>query len=170
VRSGPRKGERVLAEEEDRGHALINSLDDAQRKVAIFADKGLSEIVTTNKKRIDPLNPEGIPAAQLNPGQRKQLIGLVKVYLNRYHPDLAAEEMDQITRAGIDRITFAWAGGLDRATASYYRVQGPTFLIEFDNSQNNANHIHSTFRDFKGDFGHDLLAEHYAQEHGKKAE
>jgi hypothetical protein len=170
VRSGPRKGERVLAEEEDLGLALINSLDAAQKKTAIFAEKGLTEIVTTNKKRVDPLSPVGIAATQLTPSQRDQLVALVRAYANRYHPMLAEEKMAEITQAGVDKITFAWAGAVKRGEATYYRIQGPTFLIEFDNAQNNANHIHSTFRDFKGDFGHDLLAEHYAKEHTKKSE
>ena len=168
VRSGPRKGERVLAAEEDLGLALINSLDESQRKVAIFAQKALTEIVTTNKKRVDPLSPTGIAAAQLKPAQREQLLGLVKVYLARARPELADETFAKITAAGLDKISFAWAGGLDRSKQTYYRIQGPTFLIEFDNSQGNGNHVHTTFREFKGDFGHDLLADHYAKAHAKK--
>lgn len=167
VRVGPRKGERVLAEEEDLGHALINSLDAAQQKVAIFAEEGLKEIVTTNKKRVELLTPVGISAAQLNAAQKEKLMAVVMSFVNRSHPLLAEETRQEITQAGIDKITFAWAGALKRGTATYYRVQGPTFLIEFDNSQNNANHIHSTYRELKGDFGHDLLAEHYAKEHQK---
>lgn len=168
VRQGPRKGERVLGEEEDLGLALINSLDDAQRKTAIFATDALKEIVTTNKKRVDPLSPEGIPASKLTGPQREKLVALVKVYLNRARPELAEEVFAQISAAGVDKITFAWAGGLDRSKQTYYRIQGPTFLIEFDNSQGNGNHIHSTIRDFKGDFGHDLLREHYAKAHAAK--
>ncbi|MBL9199160.1 MAG: DUF3500 domain-containing protein [Opitutaceae bacterium] len=168
VRSGPRKGERVLAAEEDLGLALVNSLDPAQRKIAIFADKALTEIVTTNKKRVDPLAPAGIAAAQLKPGQRDQLTALLKVYLARARPELADEAFAKISAAGLEKITFAWAGGLDRTKQTYYRIQGPTFLIEFDNSQGNGNHVHTTFREFKGDFGHDLLAEHYAKAHAKK--
>jgi hypothetical protein len=168
VRSGPRKGERVLGEEEDLGLALINSLDESQRKTAIFADKALTEIVTKNAKRVDPLSPVGIAAAQLKPAQREKLVSLVKVYLARSRPELADEMFAKITAAGIDKITFAWAGGLDRSKQTYYRIQGPTFLIEFDNSQGNGNHIHSTVRDFKSDFGHDLLGEHLATEHAKK--
>lgn len=171
VRSGPRKGERVLGEEEDLGFALVNALDDAQRKTAIIADKGLNEIVTTNKKRVDPLSPAGIAATQLNAAQKEKLLAVVKAFVNRYHPLLAEEKLAEITAAGLDKLTFAWAGPLHRgAGATYYRVQGPTFVLELDNAQNNANHIHSTFRDFKGDFGHDLLAEHYAKEHSKKSE
>ncbi len=170
VKSGPRKGERVLAQEEDLGLALINSLDESQRKTAIFAGKAPTEIVTKNEKRVKPLSPEGISAAQLTPAQREKLIALIKVYANRARPELAAEMDARIREAGPDKITFAWAGGLKRGEQTYYRIQGPTFLIEFDNSQGNGNHIHSTVREFKGDFGHDLLAEHYAKEHGRKTE
>jgi hypothetical protein len=170
VKDGPRKGERVLAEEEDLGLALINSFDAAQKKEAIFAEKALTEIVTKNSKRAELLSPAGIAAARLNPAQREKLNGLVKVYLNRARPELAEEEFARISAAGLDKVTFAWAGGLDRSKQTYYRIQGPTFLIEFDNSQGNGNHIHSTFRDFKGDFGNDLLAEHYAKFHNGKSE
>jgi len=168
VRAGPRKGERVMAEEEDLGLAFVNSLDAGQRKTAIFANEALKEIVTTNKKRVDPLAPAGIAVTQLTPAQREKLLQLVRLYLGRWRPELADENFAKITAAGIDKITFAWAGGLDRSKQTYYRIQGPTFLIEFDNFQGNGNHIHTTVREFKGDFGHDLLAAHYAKEHRKK--
>ncbi len=168
VRAGPRKGERVLAEEEDLGLAFVNSLDDAQKKIAIFAPVALKEIVTTNEKRVGPLAPAGIAVAQLKPAQRTQLLALVKAYLDRWRPDLAAETFAKFDAAGLDKISFAWAGGLDRTKQTYYRIQGPTFLIEFDNFQGNGNHVHTVVRDLKGDFGHDLLAAHYAKEHAKK--
>jgi hypothetical protein len=168
VRQGPRKGERVLGEEEDLGLALINSFDAAQRKTAIFSADPLKEIVTTNKKRVEPLSPVGIAAGRLTAAQRERLIGLVKLYLNRWRPELADETFAKITAAGVEKITFGWAGGLDRSKQTYYRIQGPTFLIEFDNFQGNGNHIHTTVRDFKGDFGHDLLREHYAKAHSQK--
>jgi hypothetical protein len=167
VLAGPRKGERVLGEEEDRGLALINSLDATQRQRAIFAAEGLKEIVTTNQKRVQPLSPVGISATQLTAAQRAQLVELVRVYATRWRPELAEEIMAKVTR-DLDRVTFAWAGALARGKAAYYRIQTPDFLIEFDNAQNNANHIHSVFRDFKGDFGHDPLAEHYAKDHAKR--
>ena len=167
VRQGPRKGERVLGEEEDLGLAFVNSLDATQRKTAIFAEQALKEIVTTNKKRVEPLSPVGISVGQLKPAQREKMIGLLKVYLNRWRPELAEETFAKINEAGIEKLTFGWAGGLDRSKQTYYRIQGPTILIEFDNFQGNGNHIHTTVRDFKGDFGHDLLREHYAKAHGK---
>lgn len=168
VRAGPRQGERMLGEEEDLGLALINSLDDDQRKTAIFAPAALKEIVTTNKKRVEPLSPAGIAMGRLNPAQREKLTTLLKLYLGRYRPELAGEIFAKITAAGLDQVTFAWAGGLDRSKQTYYRIQTPTLLIEFDNSQGNGNHVHTVIREFKGDFGHDLLAEHYARDHGKK--
>jgi len=116
---------------------------------------------------VELLAPAGIGAPQLTAGQREKLFGLVKVYTSRGRAEIAEETFAAISKAGLDQVTFAWAGALDRSAATYYRIQGPTFLIEFDNSQNNANHVHSVFRDFKGDFGHDLLAEHYAKEHKK---
>ncbi|MCX6955289.1 MAG: DUF3500 domain-containing protein [Verrucomicrobia bacterium] len=164
---GPRQGERVLGEEEDLGHAVIQSLDAAQRKIAIFTDKAPNEIVTTNKHRVSPLSPEGITAAQLTPTQRERLFALVHCYTSRWRPELSAETYAAFT-ANLDKLTFAWAGATERGkVATYYRIQCPEYLIEFDNSQNNANHIHTTVRSFKGDFGADLLAEHYAKEHKK---
>ena len=167
VRAGPRQGERVLADEEDQGLALVNSLDESQRKVALFAPTALKDIGTGNRHRVEPLSPAGIAAADLAPAQRERLFALVRLYLSRARPELADENFAKITAAGLDRLTFAWAGARDRSKATYYRIQGPTILIEFDNSQNNANHIHTVVREFKDDFGHDLLAEHYARDHAK---
>lgn len=166
---GPRQGERPLGEEEDLGLAVIASLDEAQKKVAIFAAKAPSEIITTNKKRVEPLSPGGISAAKLTGPQREKLFTLVRVYANRYRPELAAEVYNKMT-ASPEKLTFAWAGPLERnAGGTYYRLQSADYLIEFDNTQNNANHIHTAIRDFKGDFGggNDLLAAHYAKEHQK---
>ncbi len=167
VQKGPRKGERVLAAEEDLGLAFINSLNAAQRKTAVISSTPIKEILTTNKKRVEPLSPTGIAAPDLTPAQREKLMGLVTLYVGRWRPDLADETLAKINAAGADKITFAWAGGFDRTKQTYYRIQGPTFLVEFDNFQGNGNHVHTTFRDFKGDFGHDLLREHYTRHHGK---
>ena len=92
--------------------------------------------------------------------QRDLLTKLVDVYVSDMTADVAAERMDRLRKAGLDKIAFAWAGELEVGKRHYYRVQGPTFLIEYDNTQNDANHIHSVWRDFNGDFGEDLLREH----------
>lgn len=165
VRAGPRKGERVLAQEDDLGRAFVLSLDESQRKKAIFADVAPKDIITGAEKRARPLSPEGVRYADLTAAQRERLIALVKLFVGRWRTVLADETMAEIKAAGWDNIAFAWAGGLERDVGNYYRIQGPTFLIEFDNTQNHANHIHTTFREFKGDFGHDLLREHYAKAH-----
>ncbi len=164
--NGPRQGERPLGEEEDLGLAMINALDAAQKKVAIFAAKAPSEIITTNKHRVEPLSPVGISADKLTPAQRAQLFALVRLYTDRWRPELSKATYDKFTAAP-EKVTFAWAGVLDRSGGTYYRLQSPDYLIEFDNTQNNANHIHTVVRDFKGDFGggNDLLAEHYAKDH-----
>lgn len=165
VRSGPRKGERVLAEEDDLGRAFVMSLNEKQRKAAIFSDTAPKDIITGAEKRAKPLSPQGIGYAQLNATQRERLVDLVKLYVGRWRTVLADETMAEIKAAGFENLSFAWAGGLQPGEGNYYRIQGPTFLIEFDNTQNKANHIHTTFREFKDDFGHDLLREHYAKSH-----
>jgi hypothetical protein len=165
VRSGPRTGERILGEEEDLGRALVKALDAAQLKVALVEEKAPNDMITSNKKMIDPLSPAGLMADQMTSAQRERLMAVVRAYVSRNRAELADATMQRINSEGINRISFAWAGGLERGDAHYYRVQGPSFLIEFDNTQNQANHIHSVFREFKGDFGRDLLREHYQKSH-----
>jgi TonB family protein len=167
VREGERKGLRALAGEEDRGRDLILALDEKQRAVAIFDQKAPSDILTLAKIKADPLKPEGVPAGQMNKQQKALLEKLIGEYLARMPQDVAAERSKKMRAAGFDKIHFAWAGGVNKGDPHYYRIQSPTFLIEYDNTQNNANHIHSVWRDFNGDFGEDLLREHYqATPHG----
>ncbi len=167
VRSGPKQGLRVLGQEEDLGLALVNSLDPAQRREATLSASAPGEIVSGNRPRLDPLAPAGLPAAKMTAPQREQLLALVRLYLGRERAELAAASLAEIETAGVEKIHFAWAGVTDRSAGHYYRLQGPTFLCEFDNTQNNANHIHTVWRDFKNDFGRDPLAEHYAREHAR---
>ena len=123
--------------------------------------KAPSDILTLNKLKVDPLKPDGIAFAQLNKQQKELFNQLLEVYLGRMLDDVAAGRRAKLKAAGLEKISFAWAGGLNRGDLHYYRLQGPTFLIEYDNTQNNGNHIHSVWRDFNGDFGADLLREHY---------
>src|SRR5499426_3900190 len=161
VREGERKGLRALAGEEDRGRDLILALDEKQRAIAIFDQKAPSDILTLAKIKADPLKPEGIPAGQMNKQQKALLEKLIGEYLGRMPQDVAEERSKKMREAGFDKIYFGWAGGVNKGDPHYYRVQSPTFLIEYDNTQNNANHIHSVWRDFNGDFGEDLLRAHY---------
>jgi hypothetical protein len=160
VREGPKQGFRALDREQDAGRALVTALDDTQKKTAIFAETAPNDILTMTSVTIDPLNPPGIAASAMTPAQRKLLTQLIDVYTSMMAPDIAAERQDEIKKGGLDKITFAWAGPVEPGKQHYYRVQGPSFLIEFDNTQNNGNHIHSVWRDFESDFGRDLLREH----------
>lgn len=167
VRQGPRQGLRALAGEEDKGRALVQALDEKQRAVAVFDPKAPADIFSMANRKADPLKPEGIAFSQLNKQQQDLLNQLVNEYLARMPQDVAAERTKKLRDAGWDKLHFAWAGGINKNEPSYYRVQGSTFLIEYDDTQNNANHIHSVWRDFNGDFGADLLREHYkATPHG----
>jgi hypothetical protein len=160
VRSGPKKGTRVLGPEEDAARAVVGSLDASQREKAIINTTAPNDIVTMASVKVDPLSPVGIPASALATDQRALLRKLIDVYTGYMADDIAADRLARIEKAGWDKIAFAWAGSLERGQKHYYRVQGPTFLIEYDNTQNDANHIHSVWRDFNGDFGEDLLREH----------
>jgi hypothetical protein len=160
VRDGPQKGTRVLGAEEDAGRALLDSLDEAQRTTAIITTDAPGDIVTMIAPTIDPLSPVGIKASALTKVQRQHLMDLIDVYAGLMAPDVAAERMDRLRKAGLDGIGFAWAGETAKGKKHYYRIQGPTFLVEYDNTQNDGNHIHSVWRDFNGDFGRDLLREH----------
>jgi hypothetical protein len=161
VRSGSREGLRALAAEEDLARELVRALDADQRGVAIIATEAPRDIVTGNSNDIDPLSPVGIRVDRLNAQLSTMLIRIIDEYLARTAPDLAAVRRERLQQTDFASVTFAWAGSLEPDQPHYYRIQGPTFLIEFDNTQNNANHIHSVWRDFNGDFGRDLLREHY---------
>jgi hypothetical protein len=162
VMEGPKKGLRILADQEDTARSLVMALDSSQRSKAIIQNVALNEIVTTNKLDITPLSPVGLTADAMNPQQREMLMKVIDVYMSKMADDIAADRNAKIQKAGVDKIAFAWAGETERGKKHYYRIQGPTFLIEHDNSQNNGNHIHSVWRDFNGDFGRDLLREHIA--------
>ena len=160
VKDGPQKGQRTLGMLEDSGRALVTALDQAQRKFAIFNTVALNDIVTGNALDINPLSPEGIKASAMTAAQRDLLMKVIDSYAGLMAPDIAADRLAKIKIAGVENMTFAWAGSIERGQKHYYRVQGPTFLIEFDNTQNDGNHVHSVWRDFRGDFGRDLLRDH----------
>jgi hypothetical protein len=165
VRDGAEKGKRVLANLEDTGRALVMALDDKQRTTAIINATAPTEIVTNNTLDIKPLSPDGLKYSAMAPAQRDLLMKVIDAYAGLMTPDVAAQRMAKIKSAGFDNIGFAWAGPVERGALHYYRVQGPTFLIEFDNTQNQGNHVHSIWRDFNGDFGRDVLREHIKAAH-----
>ncbi len=160
VREGPRKGLRVLGLEEDTARKLVQALDDAQRAVAIIDDVAPEDIATEAFAAAHSLGPGGIKATAMTWDQQALLRRLIATYTSLLADDLAAQRIAKLEEAGIEHVTFAWAGDIERGGRHYYRVQGPTFLIEYDNIQNDGNHVHSVWRDFDGDFGRDLLREH----------
>ena len=175
VPSGPKKGFRALGEEHDAGWAMLESLSEAQRREAVFATRTYGDIVTSNKERVDALDAVGITGSKLDEGQRALLWKLVELYARSFESGLAEARLARARQGGIESLRFGWAGSTVRGVPHYYRVQGPLFLIEYDASQNDGNHIHTVWRDFSGDFGRDLAAtgfgrdllrDHYAAARG----
>lgn len=165
VREGRRKGLRVLAREEDLGHALMDSLTAEQRALAIVDKNVYSDLLTTNTRKA-ALNgqPNGLPSSGMTTAQKQLLDDLVSEYANDFPPEITAARMAQFHRLA-DKLYFAWSGGTAHSDKHYYRLQTPEFLLEYDKSQDNGNHIHSVWRDFAGDWGEDLLAAHYKASH-----
>ncbi|HKS37699.1 MAG TPA: DUF3500 domain-containing protein [Verrucomicrobiae bacterium] len=167
VREGPRKGLRVLAAEEDLARELVQSLNAKQKNSAIYTNVAPRDIITGADRKVKPLSPAGLAASTMTKTQSDLLWRIIEEYVRRSRPELANEDLKKIEKAGRNKIHFAWAGSVERGQGHYYRVQGPTFLLEYDNTQNNANHVHAVWRDFEGDFGEDLLRKHYEQHHSR---
>ncbi len=167
VLNGPMAGKQVLKDESDKGFSLIQSLNVIQLKKAIIDTVAFKDILTFDKRKALLGNPEGIKYSELTKVQQSLLLQLISVYVHRYRNDFAEKMMQDIKKQGLDNIWFAWAGYTkpEIGKGSYYRLQAPTIVIEYDNTQNNANHVHSVVRDLKNDFGGDLLLEHYKKGH-----
>ena len=165
VREGPRKGLRALAAEEDLARELLTSLEPAQKRVAIVDQSAYKDILTAASRRASLKGqPSGLPAAKMSKAQFERLLAVLEEYVRNLPEDMAQIRTDQVRKAGRD-LYFAWAGVEQRGGPHYYRIQAPAFLVEYDNTQNEANHIHSVWRDFNGDFGLDLLEAHYRASH-----
>jgi len=163
VREGPRKGLRVLGAEEDMGRQLVKMFDDGKKKDVMLPGDAPKEIVTGNSRKAMIDNPAGLAYADMNDGQRQVLTSLIDLYAHRLRTELAEDDLKRVIDAGIDKVRFAWAGGTEPGEPHYYRIHGPTFLVEYDNTQNNANHIHTVWRDLTNDFGDDALRRHYEE-------
>jgi hypothetical protein len=163
VPSGPEAGRRLLAAEEDAAWQLLALLGAEQRARAVIAGTTFGDIVTRNAPRVDGVATAGLPASAMSEAQRDGLRRLLEVYLARFAPEVAASQRARIERAGFGRLHFAWAGSLAPGRPHYYRIHGPTMLVEYDNTQNDANHVHTVWRDLENDFGGDLLRRHYAE-------
>ena len=156
VRQGPRQGLRTLADLEDRALRLLQALTDEQKKTAVTADKAPADIRAHNTPQPPVTAPEGIAYDQLNDDQKAMLRALVDAYALDMTPEVATAWLDEVKKAGPEKIHFSWTGAQDRNAGHAYKVQGPTFLIEFNNTQNNANHIHAAWRNLLGDFGNPI--------------
>lgn len=165
VTDGPRKGYRLFAAEEDAAVKLLNSLDAGQRAQAVVSVSSYGDIVSRNARELDPLEPAGLAARHMDAGQRQVLTQLVGAFAQALRPELGAQRLARVEQGGLDAIRFAWAGRTpavgDSRGPYYFRIQGPLFLIEFDRTQNRGNHAHAVWRDFRNDWGRDVLREHY---------
>jgi hypothetical protein len=163
VKTGPQTGFRLLAQEEDLGRELMTSLSPENRKAAMIRDTAFSEIVTGNDPKVRPLSLEGLAAGSMSAAEKAQLRALIELYVGRVNAAAARDALMRLDRAGFDQVRFGWAGSLESGEKHYYRVHGPTLLIEYDNTQNDANHIHTVYRDLDRDFGGDALRAHLSK-------
>ena len=167
VPSGPTAGTRTLPGEESLGRALLATLRPKQRRIAVVDDQAPADIISANSPRADPRSiPSGIGYGDLDATQRAALEQLVRHYLDRHRRELADAAWNRLVASGLGNVTFAWAGSDQPGRGHYYAVRGGSFLIEYDNTQNDANHIHAVWRDAESDWGDDVLAAHVAAHHG----
>ena len=146
-------GLKAMEREEWAARELVTSMDESQRAVAIFQQDTLGRHVTQNEAYVTPLETVGIAMSSLNANQQTFVMEVIHKYLDTLPDLVAASHLDRLQAAGFENIYFAWAGSLEPQRPHYYRLQGPTFLLEHDNSRNRGTHIHSVWRDFAEDFG-----------------
>lgn len=155
----------VLGAEEDVAREFMHGLDSRNRATALIATDAPAEIITGPGREHALRRPCGLPWTAMTDPQRAMVLDLVGVYAGRLRPELAQFELNRLRYAGTEGLHFAWAGGLEPGQPHYYRIHGPTLVIEYDNTQNRANHIHTVWHDPALDFGRDLLGEHYGSAH-----
>ena len=167
VLSGPEKGKEILHDETSLGLSFVNSLNEKQLLSAMVSPNAPADILTTDKRVAVINDKKGLTYADMTTGQQKAFMQLLSLYIKRYTHLFAEAMMTDIEKAGLKNLVFSWAGSREDGLGhpKYYRIQGPTIIIEYDNTQNNANHVHTVVRDLKNDFGGDLLLEHYRKGH-----
>jgi hypothetical protein len=164
VLEGRHAGLRALPREEDLARELMVALAEDQRRLAQIAVEAPADIASRwDPVAVPPEQPRGVPHARLDRLQRELLVALLRQYLDRAAPVIADQAWTDITDAGLDQVCFGWAGPVEQGLGHYYSISGPSLLIEYDNTQDQANHIHSVWRDLRRDFAGDLLAQHYAR-------
>jgi hypothetical protein len=150
-------GLRAMATEEDAALELVNSFTGSARDLVIFRDRPITRHVTQNAAQVSPLEPVGIPYTAMSGSQQQLVTEIIRAYVGTLPDPMAIPAVDRINNAGLEAIRFGWAGSVERQRPQYYRLQGPTFLLEYDNTRNGGIHIHSVWRDFEQDFGYHLL-------------
>lgn len=160
VRKGPKNGLRILGVREDLAFDLMNSLDEKQVEESIICDAAPADIVTFNSSKASLMTYEGLPASKMNGAQKELLLALVAEYVNQVRTEVAEQKLADLKKTGLDHLHFAWAGPVTKDEPHYYRIHGGDFVVEFDNRQDGANHIHSVWRDVENDFAADVLREH----------
>ena len=161
VRKGPKTGLRILGDREDIAFQLMDSLDQTQLARAVIYEEAPLDILTYNSTKVSfPFRPEGLPAADMTGSQKEALLSLIAEYVGQVRTDLAEQKLAAIKDGGLDHFHLAWAGPVSKSDAHYYRIHGGDFVVEFDNRQDGANHIHSVWRDIENDFAADVLREH----------
>jgi len=165
VRTGRYNGRQILKQETDLGFTLVNALNMDQLRTAVVSTKAPAEIITGNQRVAELQERKGLGINEMNDQQKKLFLQLLNVYVKNYQLGFSKRLMEKVEKAGIENLSFAWAGSLQPGAGHYYRIQGPMLLIEYDNTQNNANHVHTVVRDLTNDFAEDILKEHYQKEH-----
>ena len=160
VRRGPKAGLRILGDREDIAFELMKSMSSSQRSRAIISDEAPWEIYSYNSSKAVFPKEEGLAASRMSGSQREMLIGLIAEYVTQVHREVSQQKLASISEQGIDNFHLAWAGPIEKGKAHYYRIHGDNFVVEFDNQQNGANHIHSVLRDVENDFAMDVLRRH----------
>lgn len=169
VPSGEKKGYQILKDECNFAFELLNSFDEKQVRKAIASPVAPYDMFTLNSKQFGRLPEEGILYTDMTKDQQVKLMQIVSLYVKNYPYGFAEEFMNKIEKAGLEKLRFVWLGEKQYGgKGHYYRIQNDVLLIEYDNTQNNANHVHTVVRDFTNDFGEDMLRRHYALEHKKK--
>jgi hypothetical protein len=158
-------GFRLVGAEEDAAFTLIQSLEGPIRTQAVLADRSLGDIVSGPGRELSLKRYEGIALARLNEAQRGGIMRIFELYAGTMREEIAAPALAKVREAGVEALHFAWAGSLARGRPHYFRVHGPTALVEYDNTRDGANHVHSVWIDPQGLFGRDLLKTHYQGAH-----
>lgn len=165
VKSGPKVGTRILKEEQDMAYKFVEMLNADQIRKAVISKDAPNEIATASSRKAAIENRSGIMYTDLEGPQKAALMNLVATHARVQTPEEQKRRLSQFGKGKMGNIVFAWMGSTLRGQRHYYRIMGDSFIIEYDNTQNDANHIHTVWRDRKEDFGGDALAEHYAHSH-----